>query len=72
MSDNSLTDSLAKIQCSDEREMDIDEYCEQLPDFHLVNKQLRVLNHCRNHPLQWSIWDFLRKHVPFINWKAPL
>lgn len=59
-------------EMSAQREMNLEEWCGKLIESHAVNRQLRVLQHCREHPLKWAIWDFLRKYLPFINWKAPL
>ncbi len=54
-----------------EREMTLDEWCAKLPEFHAVNRQLRALKHCRNHPFKWAVWDTLRKIAPFIRWRSP-
>jgi len=42
------------------------------PLTHVAREQLRILNHCREHPFRWWLWDTLRKVLPCINWKAPI
>jgi len=55
-----------------QREMELHEWCAKLPDFHAVNRRLRVLEHCRSHPLRWAVYDVCRRWLPFRNWRAPL
>ena len=54
------------------REMELSEWCAKLPRHHSVNQRLRVLEHCRSHPLRWAVWDLLRRRIPFVRWKSPL
>lgn len=54
-----------------QREMNLEEWCEQLPPFHAARRELRVLKHCREHPVKWALWDFLRRWVPVRQWKSP-
>lgn len=42
-------------------EITLEKYCSRLPVFHRVRRELRVLRHCREHPLRWAIYDMLRK-----------
>ena len=55
-----------------QREMTLIEWCERLPEFHAVNRQLKVLSHCRENPLAWWWWDVRRKVTPFVGWKSPI
>lgn len=57
---------------TDDREMSIEEWCAKLPSFHAVNRDLRTLKHCRSHPIQWAVWDFLRCYLPFRRWRSPM
>lgn len=41
------------------REMNIEEYCAQLPEDHLVNQELKRLLHRVKHPIRWWIWQKL-------------
>ena len=43
------------------REISLEEYCRKMPDDHAVNRELRVLRHCREHPFKWALWDLARK-----------
>lgn len=57
---------------TDEREMELSEWCDKLPRHSAVNQRLRVLEHCRSHPLRWATFDLLRRVAPFVRWKSPL
>lgn len=56
----------------DQREINLEEYCNRLFAHHAVNKELRALQHCREHPLRWAFWDFRKKWLPFVRWVSPL
>lgn len=62
----------AVVRQAGERETTLEEWCSSLPDSHGVNKQLKCLQHCREHPFKWAFWDLIRHAVPFVRWKSPI
>lgn len=37
------------------REMELGEFCAKLPEDHTVNRELRILKHCREYPFKWAM-----------------
>lgn len=47
-----------------DREMTLDEWCEQLSEWHLVRRELRELRWREDHPIRWALqrlWFRIRR-----------